>query len=74
MKLTPFEGLCVRQLHSCDGLFTFTDEDSDSDPDSKHIPVLRSLDRNRNLTSCSVKSSAHYNVASVFTPNRNLAT
>ena len=49
-----------------DGLFTSTDPDSDSDPDSNPIHILGIWDENLNLTPCSVKSSAYCNVAIGF--------
>ena len=53
MYITPL----ILKPPMCNGLFTLTDPDSDSNTDSNPIPVVGSEDWNLNLTSCSVKSS-----------------
>ena len=48
------------------GLITFTDADSNSDPNSHSFPVVGNGDWNLSLTWHSVKSSVLYNVAIWF--------
>ena len=45
------------------GLFTFREADYNSNSDSNPIPAVGSLDGNLNMTTCSMKSSAQYNVS-----------